>query len=445
MARRLLASLLLTACGSPTRGPWIADPQAPLELGETSVLWLLTCTVRADHTGPWGYALPTTPTLDALAAHGVRVRRTVPAGAWTRPSVASQMTGLTPRTLGIDPARAQAFADVYRVVPEVQTVAEWFEAAGYATVGVSANPNEHTFLGYGQGYDRFVDSDAMTGNKPDPEDKVPSRRVSDELLAMIDQVPAGEPFFAHGLYVGAHAPLGWYSFVPHPSLGFLGTAAQNYDRSIRRDDDELARLLDALEAAGRTRNLLVIVTSDHGEGVLPGEREGHGVPTYNAQSWIVWTMTHPALPAGLEVLGPASGVDVLPTVVDLLGGPALASTDGRSVRAAWDEPGAFAARPFEVTETAFDGRLRASVVDDTWRLVATDEPPTARELYRWHDDWFEQQDVSAEHPDVVARMEGWLADWRAEHPQRFDAKAERDLDDTSRKQLEALGYVEPAP
>ncbi|MCB9665401.1 MAG: sulfatase-like hydrolase/transferase [Alphaproteobacteria bacterium] len=443
MHRALLPALLcLAACGRPARGPWATDPDAPLALGETSVLWLLLCTVRADHTGPWGYDLPTTPTLDALADGGVRIRRTVPAGAWTRPSVASQMTSLTPRTLGIDPPREHAFTDVYRVVPEAQTVAEWFDAAGYGTVGVSANPNEHTFLGYGQGYDAFVDSDAMTGHRPDPEDKVPSRQVSDELLGMIDALPEGEPFFGHALYVGAHAPLGWWSYVPHPSLGFLGTPAQNYDRSIRRDDDELARLLDALEARGRTRNLLVVITSDHGEGVLRGEREGHGVPTYNAQSWILWMMAHPALPGGTEGQHPASGVDVLPTLADLLGGPAPDLTDGRSVRASWEAPEAFTPRPFEVTETAFDGTLRASVVDDTWRLVATGEPPTRRELYRWREDWLEQDDLAATEPEVVARMEGWLAAWRAEHPQRFDARLDQDLDDDARKQLEILGYVD---
>jgi predicted AlkP superfamily pyrophosphatase or phosphodiesterase len=69
--------------------------------GSTSVLLIILDTTRADHLGAWGYDQDTSPEIDRLAAGGVRFANFFSSAPWTRPSIASLLTGLYPRSTGV--------------------------------------------------------------------------------------------------------------------------------------------------------------------------------------------------------------------------------------------------------------------------------------------------------------------------------------------------------
>src|SRR5262249_7234042 len=104
-----------------------------------------------------------------------------------------------------------------------------------------------------------------------------------------------------------------------------------YDGEIASVDHELGRLLAALRQ--RTANLAVIVTSDHGESLGEHGETTHGLFLSDATVRIPLLMTAPALPSGARVAAPVSLVDVMPTILELVGADPVPGLDGRSLLA----------------------------------------------------------------------------------------------------------------
>src|SRR2546422_680779 len=120
----LLISVSLASCGGR------ASPPAPARAERPNVLFVTIDTLRADHVGCYGHAGAATPTLDGLAARGVRFATAVAHVPLTGPSHACLLTGLTPLGHG--------FRDNggFALPAEGKTVAEDFRRARYRTAAV---------------------------------------------------------------------------------------------------------------------------------------------------------------------------------------------------------------------------------------------------------------------------------------------------------------------
>ncbi|HZM00255.1 MAG TPA: sulfatase [Planctomycetota bacterium] len=356
MPRRLLALLLaLVPCACRDEPP------------PDNLLLVMIDTLRADHLGAWGYPYPTSPRLDALARDGVRVSRFYSTSAWTRPGVASLLTGEYPRTTGIYEERFDALA------PELETLAERLRARGYATLGVTANPNINAWFGFDQGCDLYGDSGVVWPWMPAAGD---ARRlapgvarlddataVTDRALEALDRLRSeqpGKPFYLQLLYVDPHLPY-------EPPAGALqalveaGSRHAAYDGEIRHTDAEIGRLLDGLESRGLLGSTLVVVTSDHGEGLddhpnVP-RSYAHGNIVYDSVLHVPLLLSHPDLPPGRVVETLASSIDLVPTVLELLGRPlAPQQVAGRSLvpllrggDPAWDRDRVFSETDWRAT------------------------------------------------------------------------------------------------
>ncbi len=114
------------------------------------VLFVVLDTTRADHLGSYGYALPTTPALDLLAAEGALFERAYAAAPWTLPSHASMFTGLDVSTHG-------ATWEHRQLDGRFQTIATRLHDLGYATVAVSENPFVGPSTGFARGFDAFFE------------------------------------------------------------------------------------------------------------------------------------------------------------------------------------------------------------------------------------------------------------------------------------------------
>lgn len=441
--RPALAALAVAACqgsAQPPDLPGLPDGIGPPALGRTSVLWIEVCSLRADRVGIYGNRWPITPNLDALAQRGVRFEHVVPAGAWTRPSVASLRTGLYPRSVDIDRPRAEG--ESLKVNEAFVLGSEWLHDRGYRTIGISANPNGNRYFGFDQGFDVFVDSGRLYTGWFEHRDDIDD--VTTRLLAEVEARDEGQPFLAQLLIADAHHPYPRSAMLLPTDMPWMPADQNLYDRQVRKVDAGIARLLRELEARG-VDDLLVVITSDHGEGFTDDHAPWHGAEMYNAQTWVPWIMTHPGLPGGVVVPALAQTIDVLPTVLGLLEvDVGDYRFDGLDLHGAWTAAGPVPSRPFAVIQTAYDETLRTGLVDPTWRFLVQGEGADApRELYRWAADPLERENLVQTEPRVAADFEAALAAWRETHPPRASGYLdEATVDEGTWKALQELGYLE---
>jgi arylsulfatase A-like enzyme len=207
--------------------------------------------------------------------------------------MASMLTGAYPKTTGLRLTQ--------RVIPESLVVMpEIFGDAGYRTGAVVAHMNVGRNLGFDQGFQTFVQSweqNAPPGgfeNEPEPLTRFTNAGlVNDQALAWLRQVPEDDRYFLWLHYIDPHGPYvppdeyrayfqgdhpvdlrpdvripGYQLQESHLSgtwIRDLGFYRAQYDREIRYLDDEIGRLMRELEALGRDRETLIVLTADHGE------------------------------------------------------------------------------------------------------------------------------------------------------------------------------------
>jgi arylsulfatase A-like enzyme len=393
------------AAASPYAGPDLAGARPP--------------------RGPEPATSPT-PRLDALAREGVAFTETRSPVAITLPAHASLFTSLAPHRHG---SRDNG---EFPLPPEPPVLAERLAAAGYATGAfVSAAVLARSF-GLDRGFAHYDDAlDPAT-----PQRTVASRRADRTVDAALDWlagVPAGQPLFVWLHLYSPHRP--WQA--PDP----FAARFDPYAAEIAFADAETGRLLDALARAGRLARAVVVVTSDHGEGLGEHGEGTHSFFAYDSTlriPLVFWAgqRTGAGLRAGARVAGPASLLDVADTLLDLLGAPGLGG-DGRSL------------------VTSLRGALpvppRVLAVESVVAALDWSAAPVFGVIDAGGDSWFdgprrERYDLATDPAQTRNR-------YRSEHAARADAlfaAVDRDwppqrspvaLDAQTRAQLALLGYA----
>src|SRR5262249_12215590 len=131
-----------------TERPPVTSARVTAPAGAPNVILIAVDTLRADHLSCYGYQAVRSPHIDALAADGTRYARMFSQASWTRPSMATILTGLYPSSHG-----AVHKADV--LSDRVDTLAEELTKGGYYTVGFPNNINVSPAFGFGQGFAEY--------------------------------------------------------------------------------------------------------------------------------------------------------------------------------------------------------------------------------------------------------------------------------------------------
>jgi len=283
-------------------------------------------TTRADRIGCYGYSSAETPNIDALAANGVLFEQAVTCATSTLPAHATILTGLTPHRHGAHENGR------HRLATDHATLAERLQAAGYTTAAFVSSFVLDARYGLNQGFEVY-DFKISFGLRGPAASLVHERRADDTTRAAVnwlrhrDASDQPAPFFLWVHYFDPH-----FAYIS-PLTDLPQFAGRPYDAEIAFMDLQLGRLLAAVDAHADRSRTLVVVASDHGEGLYEHGEAYHGIFLYESTLQAVLILSHPQLfDRPYRVADRLVGtVDITPTLIDLLGLPADESLDGVSL------------------------------------------------------------------------------------------------------------------
>jgi len=431
LASSLVAILLSTSCARE-EPPW-------------NVLLVTIDTTRADRIGCYGYQDAHTPNLDALAAGGFLFERCYSTNPITTPSHSSIMTGAYPMLHGV---RDNSFF----VLPEERTtLAEVFRDSGWRTGAAVASLPTTSKFGLHQGFDFFDDEISA------PYENFRGDRIVTRQKIFFDERPAGDvnrailpwlrenadkPFFTWIHYFDPHQPL--QPPAPYDQL----FADDPYQGEIAYADESVGTLIETLEEAGVADRTVIIVMSDHGEGLEDHNELTHSLLCYNSTIHVPLIMRVPGATGGVRVSHPVSNVDVAPTILDLIGLSTPEEVQGVSLRPLLT--GDEIAERLHYTETlspelSYGWSEVRAVYDGPFKYIHTSRP----ELYDLSSDPGELHNLADERPDLAADMEVKLRAFVEEKASPEAMAAVGDVDQETLNRLAALGYIAggdaPAP
>lgn len=405
----VLVLLFLVSCGG--------------ERGPVNVLLIGVDTLRPDHLGCYGYHRDTSPNIDRLAETGVLFEHVVSQCPWTLPSFATIMTSLYPAQHG-------AGIDMARMGEDFPTLAGILAERGYKTGAVVNVSVLAPDFGVDRGFEHY--------DSTEPGEKRIAGEVTREALAWIRE-NRDKPFFMFVHYFDPHfsySPPAPYDTLFNPDYrGRVGRRFDDevydrireslfdetdsrmkadwrhiealYDGEIAYTDRAVGELLTGLSEMGLEEKTLVVFVSDHGEEFFEHKGYGHGHTLYGEVINVPMVISMPdVLPGGRRIKPQVRLVDVVPTVLDILGIQIQAEFEGASLMPLACGYGEVAARPAALfpPEVAFSeglrrGGERKGVTAHPWKLIY--HMPTGSEaLFNLAEDPGETEDVIERYRDV---------------------------------------------
>jgi arylsulfatase A-like enzyme len=417
----------------------------------TNVLWITVCTLRSDHLGAYGYSKPVSPKLDDLAKRSFLFERTLTQAPWTRPSIASMVTSIYPRSLAIDGSDPEEIE--LGLNDSFRTAAEYFHDADYYTIGITANPNTNPSRNFDQGYDFYIGTKKLW-RKGYGRHKADARVVSAQLLDHLNGPAKGRKFFAHLVLVDVHAP-----YIKREDFGpnqepIIGITIERYDEQIRFMDEILARLFSKLNEMG-LEDTLIVFNADHGEGFREAgvDDAAHGPMLFNSTLWVPFILYHPSFESrARRISEQVESVDVLPTVMDLLQLPFDSDAfDGRSHAGSLLGDAKIETRDFSVVETNYRSGKKSAILQQGLKLVVDYRPPNMEakpgaktyRLFRYKTDVYEKVNLASRESKRVTAMFRRLTTWQKERDAlKPDDILKAKISDSELEALRMLGYVD---
>ena len=420
-------------------------------------------------------AAPETPAIDSLASRSARFRNAYSTSGWTLPATASILTGTYPDRHALHNARATLAAT---------SIAQLLGGAGYETAAFTDGGYVNARY-LGAGFARY--DDLYTGT-PGRSTELPrdgkgadlrGSKLFDRAIAFLDRRQRDRPFF---LFLQTYAVHDYFKVHPWAVQAtdpfedredesyvrcLLGRESCTSDETRRVEqlyhaelpnlDAGVARLDAAIRRNDYNSDTIVVFVSDHGEGFdFAGGRFHHGGRLHRDLLHVPLFISGPQI-VSEDVKVPVSLVDLMPTLLELVGQQVPPDLDGASLKQVVRQPSAeLAPRPIYAMEHRFfwqDGRRRAikqiqttplqvAVIDGNgWYIRGRDSGTEAwghEELYDVFTD--PEQTVELSTTSMLLPDLRSLVERRLQRPP--PTQSERPLDSSTLEQLRSLGYLE---
>lgn len=400
---RAVPMLLLAAC--------------PLSAAEKPPVILISIdTLRADHLSAYGYTKIRTQNIDAFAGHGTIFTQIDSQVPLTLPSHAALMTSIYPFQ-----SRVEVNGDV---MPAASiTLASILRTNGYRTAAFLGSQVMDRHYGLDQGFEVYDCPFRSARVRRD------AALVTRAALQWIEK-NREEPIFAFLHIYDVHTP---YTLPP---VAGLMPAAAGYDAELEYVDQTLGHFRDSLSRTGLWDKALVIVLSDHGEGLGDHGETSHGYFAYESTLHVPlivhWPESAPKYPE--RISEPGGLMDVAPTILDFLRIAAPSSFEGVSLL-----PG-HAAHPVYSESVyprqAFGWAALRVLRMGQWKYI---DAPKA-ELYDLAKDPGERVNVLSAHEAQDREMGARIAGLIAEHATK-QTQGAPEISARTRAVLGSLGYT----
>ena len=441
-----------------------AVPKRQLEPAKNVVVVVID-TLRADKLRPFNpQTRVKTPAIDQFASDGAVFELAQAPENWTKPSVASILTGLHPQT------HQQKTGDA-ALPSSAELLSEHLQGEGFATGGFIANGYVSDRFGFDQGWDdytNYIREEKSTEAKDvfDDAGNWIEAHKDGRFFAYIQTIDPHVPYDPPGKYLQMYDPSEYAGQIrPRMTGDLLEKAKRNppqvvfdasdkrrlealHDGEITKHDHFFGAFLERLSALGLANDTLIVVTSDHGEEFDDHGSWGHGHSVYQELLHVPLMFRLPnRVPAGTKVGEAVSTLDISATVTDLLGVPAMAHNEGHALVGLM--LGEAPSQP-AVAFSDFQDDRRV-ITTGRWKLILRGNLTST--MFDLVADPMEKNQLDASAFPIGRRYSRMLlgqflgasdrGDWLSAD-QKGGTQLEREnaeMDDTIRDQLRALGYA----
>jgi arylsulfatase A-like enzyme len=381
-----------------------------------NIVIYLVDTLRPDHLGLNGYERNTSPRLDAFARDSVVFDAAFSVSGWTKPAVASVLSG-------VNPPRHGAVTRTDALPGGVTVLGEFLSPLGYHTAAVVTNPNIIPYWGFDQGFDEFYSLLEETGRHRADSDTV------NEYTFRYLAATTYRPFFLYLHTLDPHSPYSppapynaMFTDDPpeeaRPSMVTPELPVEDfekivalYDGEIAFNDEQFGLLLDHLKKQGLYDDAMIVFVSDHGEEFLDHGRGGHGHTLYQELVHVPLLIKFPGnRHAGTRVRTRVSVIDIVPTVLAWLKQEVPTELEGRSVVPLVErEHETSNHRPlyFDLDLVRANGgalNISQGILSGPYKYIEVSSPESYRLLFDLESDPDEQRNLLLEHTEVAERL-----------------------------------------
>jgi arylsulfatase A-like enzyme/Flp pilus assembly protein TadD len=416
-----LAVAALVSCKSTPQ-----HKAASTSLQPMNVVLITLDTVRADHLHSYGNEKIKTPNIDALAAGGVQFDKAVAQTPLTQPSHASMFTGENPNVHNVRDTGG------FALQPSSITMATILQRRGWNTAGFISASVLTKIFGFNQGFATYDDQLDQRKSR-DPVATRAANVTADHAIRWLQQ-ESGKPYFLWVHLYDAHFPY-------DPPAEFRKQYPDDpYDAEIAFEDQQVGRVLDAVRQKSADGKTLIVLLTDHGEGLGDHGEFDHGVFLYDSTVRIAWIMSGPGVPAGMRVQQQAREIDLLPTVLDLMGGQPASAVQGTSLVPAFS--GKTVPSNYSYEETLYPkinmgwSELRG-IHTAHWSYIRAPRP----ELYDLDHDPGELNNVIDAHPKEYRELDAQLKKASRLGDAGTETVEFKQMDQQTMNQLKSLGYT----
>jgi arylsulfatase A-like enzyme len=307
------ASPLAAASASGATSPRAAPAGPPRD---ANVILLSVDSLRADM--PWsGYARPIAPHLTELEKRAVSFRNAYSVSSYTSMSLGGLLAGRFPSEL----ERDGYFFGRYRrdlFFPQL------LHKSGVHTMGVMA----HMYFkgaGFDAGFDdwRLVPGITFDPNTDRDVTSPQHEQLAEQMLG--DPANDGRRFFFWAHFLDPHD-----LYMRHEGIDWGASPRDRYDGEVTFTDQSLGKLLDFIATRPWASRTVIIVTADHGEEFGEHGMTRHGFEVWNTLVRVPLMIVAPGAPPR-RVEAARSGIDLAPTILDLMGVAPDPAMEGKSL------------------------------------------------------------------------------------------------------------------
>ena len=487
----LLASVL-AATVACTPEPEAATAEVPPLPAGSNILLITVDTLRADHLSSYGYARPTSPVIDRLAAEGVRFDQAQVQWPKTTPSFASIFTATYNKDNQIVRTAGQPVSCKFSML------AEMLKRQGYATAAVVANAAVGSDFYFDQGFDEFIETWKLHENQ-EGADPNRAEAVTNLAIGQLARLEAsGKPYFLWVHYLDPHAPYeppGPYRdrfqndehFDPSvriplsdkPKQQMFGIGSERvldgrdelafyvarYDAEIAYTDEQIGRLLAEMKTRGLLEKTLTAFSADHGESLGEhGYYFDHGRFSFQTCLRVPLILHYPGVLDARVDAKPVELIHLAPTLLEAAGVklPGGAWMQGRTLtpRLRGEEKTqetATAGLSFSEAGWENNNKWQKVARDDRFKLIFAQTRPEQRwiggegvrfVLYDLANDPGETKNVIDQFPQEAERLKRGL--WTWERAPKIDVEVDaqggtcgeqRAVSKETEDLLRSLGYL----